>query len=403
VTTDRIFDLPVRRSLLVAEITVLVLALVADAAVVFLSHDGPASPVGSLVRGFVPTVGSATALLTVLRRRLPDQIGRLSAVVVGLSLLSTVLGQAVAVAGYPVPGWPVAAEEVAVGLMVGAGVRSLRWPPAVALAAAGGVAAVSAPVLRYGIGSPLALVAVPAAVLWGLSLAVGLVLRDADARRAAELTEVRVAERLQLARELHDLVTHHVSGIVVRAQAARSMMDGPTPRRPDHDVAYREIEDAGGDALAAMRRLVGMLRTDMSDPTVSGLSFGDVVRAAAGREARVDIADGVDGTAVPAELLSTVHRVVLESLTNVRRHAPRAVEVVVSASRMDDDLVLDICNDGVTASARPAGFGLIGMTERVRALGGSLRAGPDGDGLWRVTATLPLASGRISGDRAGGV
>ena len=256
-----------------------------------------------------------------------------------------------------------------------------------------------APVLRYGVGSSMALLAVPAALLWGGSLAIGLTLRDTDDRRLAALAEARTAERLRLARELHDFVAHHVTGIVVRAQAARVVADRPGAAGPDADV-YREIEEAGSDALTAMRRLVGMLRTDAPVPAPSATRI---------REAVLDAASGYDGISaeIPCELdrltlapevITTVHRVVLEALTNVRRHAPEARETRVTARVQHDPaadvLVLEISNDGVRGvPGDGSGYGLIGMTERVTALGGTLRAGAESGRRWRITVQLPLDDG----------
>jgi signal transduction histidine kinase len=260
---------------------------------------------------------------------------------------------------------------------------------------------VAAPVVRYGIGSPAALFAVPTALLWGAALAVGLILRDADARRLGELAEVRTGERIQLARELHDLVAHYVSGIVVRAQAARALATNPAAPEQDPVEVYTEIEDAGAEALTAMRRLVGMLRTSESGVPFASTGLGDAVREAADDQTTVDIAGGIEDMPVPPELAATVNRVVLEALTNVRRHAPDATEVRVTARVDGGHLVLDVLNDGV-ASRPPdrsrTGYGLIGMTERLSALGGTLRTGPESGQRWRITARLPLEPGRISSD-----
>jgi hypothetical protein len=201
-----------------------------------------------------PGLGPAAAALAVLRRRLVTRDARPD-------------------------------ETLAIALLVGAGCRRLSRNAAIALAVCGGVAMTAAPVLRYGVGSSMALLAVPAALLWGGSLALGLILRDADDRRFAALAEVRTAERLRLARELHDFVAHHVTGIVVRAQAARMLAERPDTAGPDAEV-YREIEVAGSDALTAMRRLVGMLRTDAPDPSPSAAGIRAADRPRTGGRTR---------------------------------------------------------------------------------------------------------------------
>ncbi|MGH3378536.1 MAG: sensor histidine kinase, partial [Actinoallomurus sp.] len=202
----------------------------------------------------------------------------------------------------------------------------------------------------------------------------------------------RTAERLRLARELHDFVAHHVTGIVVRAQAARVVASGPDGR--DAEV-YREIEEAGSDALTAMRRLVGMLRADTPVPPAAGIRAA-VLDAASGHDGiTADLPEELDRLAPAPEVITTVHRVVLEALTNVRRHAPEAADVRVEARVQHDPvadvLVLEVVNDAVRdSSGDGAGYGLVGMAERVTALGGTLRAGAESGRRWRITVRLPL-------------
>jgi signal transduction histidine kinase len=134
------------------------------------------------------------------------------------------------------------------------------------------------------------------------------------------------------------------------------------------------------------------LRDTEGVPPPAGAVLGDAVRAATGSFARVDIAEELDQLPVPAQLATTIHRVVTEALTNVRRHAPAATEVTVSARVEADELVLEVRNDGVPASPLPSpgGFGIIGMTERLAMLGGELTAGREAGSRWRVAARLPL-------------
>ncbi|EOD63733.1 sensor histidine kinase, partial [Amycolatopsis vancoresmycina] len=125
---------------------------------------------------------------------------------------------------------------------------------------------------------------------------------------------------------------------------------------------------------------------------LSGAVLGDAVRAAAGSAARVAVAEELDQLPVPSQVATTVHRVVTEALTNARRHAPAATEVVVSVRVETDELVLEVANDGLPANPRsaPGGFGIIGMAERLEMLGGSLTAGPGPGARWTVAARLPL-------------
>jgi signal transduction histidine kinase len=391
---------PARKGLLVAEIAALVLTTVVES-VMEVRAPATQGALSVLFINLVPAVGPAVAVLAVLRRRFPRHIGRLGAAVVALSLVSTGASVLISVTGAGSRAWPAATEVVAMALMVSAGCRRLSWRAATGLALAGGAAMVASPLVRYGIGSPAALFAVPTAVLWGAALAVGLILRDADTRRLGELAEVRAGERLQLARELHDLVAHYVSGIVVRAQAARSLATNPAAPEQDPVEVYTEIEDAGAEALTAMRRLVGMLRTSEPEVPFASTSLGEAVREAVDDQATVDIPDGIADMLVPPELSATVNRVVLEALTNARRHAPDATEVLVTARVESGLLVLDVVNDGVTPrqpDRSGTGYGLIGMTERLSALGGTLRTGPESGHRWRITARMPLEPGRILSD-----
>lgn len=377
-----------RRSLLVAEVAALVATTALDSALA-LAEEAPSGVAAPLLSTAVPSVGTAVAVLAGLRRRFPRRIGRLGAAVVGFSLLSTALTEGL---GWGTTAHPVATEVLASVLLVGAACRRLPPAQAAVLAAAAGAAVVAAPVVRYGLDSRAALFAVPAALAWGVALAVGLVLRDADTRHRAVLDRVRTNERLQLARELHDLVAHHISGIVVRVQAARALSGNPAVPEQETAAIYADIEEAGAEALMAMRKLVGMLRSSEHALPPPDSRLGDVVRAVAADRAAVDVAEELDAVPVPPELSGTVHRVLLEALTNVRRHSPDATDVRVTARVEDDHLVLDVGNDGVPEQPadRPAGYGITGMTERVTALGGTLEAGPRSGGRWRTTARLPM-------------
>lgn len=388
-----------RRGPLVAEVSVLAVLVAADT--VFTVRAGAAQGwAAGFAEAIAPGVGPAAAVLAVLRRRFPDHVATLGAGVVALSLLGSVVNVLALLAGAHLPVQLAATETVAITLLTGAAAHHLAPRPAVALVALSGLSVAAAPVLRDGVGSPFALLAVPAALLWGGAIAVGLILRDADSRRATALSELRTAERLRLARELHDLVAHHITGVVVRAQAAR--MVAGSGQAGDDDV-FGEIEQAGADALGAMRRLVGMLRTDRDEPQVTGTSIADAVRRAVPDDDSVVVRlrDGVAELAVPPELATTVHRVLLEALTNVHRHAPRATGVRVTLHRADDVLVVEVDNDGVRtppSGEHHRGYGLVGMRERVTALGGTLRAGQEADRRWLVEARIPL-TGQVANGR----
>ncbi|MFG3246339.1 sensor histidine kinase [Streptomyces sp. NPDC048187] len=256
--------------------------------------------------------------------------------------------------------------------------------------------------------------------------AVGGYLRGLDSRRLRSVRAARRQQRLELARDLHDFVAHDVSGIVVLAQAAQVVgADRPEQVLP---ILHR-IEAAGLQALASMDRTVRMLDDSAgAGRSASGAGAGagagagvsqvcglpdvaDVVdrfRDTGRAEVRADIALAPEQIAlVPREVASTAHRLVIEALTNIRRHAGTTPLVAVDVAVRCDlgrpgPAVLDVSVvNGAPSVGEPAGSqfgggrhgggtGLAGLAERVAALGGSLEYGPHGDGGWRVAATLPL-------------
>ena len=380
-----------RRGPLVAEAVVLGALVLLDA--VLAARAGPGEgQFASVAVEFAPGLGPVVALLAVLRRRFAGHIAVLAAAVSGLSLLGTAVTAALAVAGMRLPPQPGAAEALALALMVGASCHRLSPKAATAQAILGGCAATLAPVLRYGTGSPAALYAAGAAVLWGGALAGGLVLRDAEVRHRVEVLELRNAERLRLARELHDLVAHQITGIVVRVQAAHRVAE----RTGGDTTTFAELETAGAAALSAMRRLVGALRTGEEDLFVPPADLAAAVDRAVPDDDRIhlDVSPGLAGLPVAPEVVTTAHRLLTESLTNVRRHAPDAAEVrVLVHHEPPGELRVEVVNDGAARPARRGGYGLLGMAERVAAVGGTVQAGPADGRRWRVVARLPLEPG----------
>lgn len=211
---------------------------------------------------------------------------------------------------------------------------------------------------------------------------VGLSLRrlDDDRRRAVE--EATRAQRLGLARDLHDFVAHDVNGMLVQAQAAQAVA-GALPE-PVAD-ALRRIEDAGQRALASLDRAVHTL----GEPG-SGVEALERLAAAFSPGVRVELAVE-DGLALRQEVSSLAYRVVTEALTNVRRHAPRATTVEVGIRTEGKVLCVRVADDGggSSRSARSGGYGLTGLTDLLAARGGTLTAGPHGRG-WQVEAEVPL-------------
>jgi signal transduction histidine kinase len=217
--------------------------------------------------------------------------------------------------------------------------------------------------------------------------------RQAETDREAEAARRVTEERLRIARDLHDVVGHQLALIRVQAEVAAHLLDtSPAGTRE----ALAHVRDASRGALRELGETVALLRRPDESATpvepVAGLSGVDDLLAAF-RRAGLVITDHVDESTGPVPVAAelTAYRILQESLTNVRKHAgPTAVDVRLTY-RPDR---LRIVVDNTATSAIPAsdghGHGLVGMRERVTALGGDLQAGPRPDGGYRVTAELPL-------------
>ena len=251
----------------------------------------------------------------------------------------------------------------------------------------------------------LALVA-SAVLINGVSAAVGswVALRrahDRDARaRAAEgvehqatLTRAAVAaERTRMARELHDVAAHHLTGLVVQAGAAERLVDGDPERAKE---SLRSVRAQGRETLVALRSIVGILREtgDDADGSVPVPGLGDVgslVDSARASGAVVEVrADGSLPTLPPLADV-TAYRTAQEALVNARRHAPGA-PVAVDLLAEPRRLVVVVENAMPATTGRTApGYGLVGMRERAALVGGRLEAGPTAAGSWRVRLELPV-------------
>jgi signal transduction histidine kinase len=210
--------------------------------------------------------------------------------------------------------------------------------------------------------------------------------RDAAAREAA------VEERLRIARDLHDLVGHGLSSLAVQSSTARLLLQKGDPTAATERLVA--VEESSRAAMREMRQLLDVLRDDAARAPAPGLDdLARLVESARG--------DGLDATldadagqAVPADVGLAAYRIVQECLTNVRKHAAGA-QVAVSLRRADDVLEVEVADhggQGSTASGEK-GHGLLGIRERVAALGGTVTAGPCDRG-WRVVARLPLQGGQ---------
>ncbi len=212
----------------------------------------------------------------------------------------------------------------------------------------------------------------------------GMYLRLHDQRRADAGELAKQAQRLAYARDLHDFVAHHVTGIVVQAQGARAI----AAKRPDLVLPVLvRIEKAGVETLDSMRRMVGLLRDDdhLALAPVAGVPE---VRALVADFGAALVEDG-DLTDLAVEVTSTVHRVVMEALTNIRKHATDVHAVEVLLCQANGWVVVKVTDDGTPGRGSSGGFGLRGLDERVTALGGRIHTGPVATGGWAVEATLP--------------
>jgi signal transduction histidine kinase len=203
------------------------------------------------------------------------------------------------------------------------------------------------------------------------------------------LAEIAVAdERRRIARELHDIVAHSMSVMVVQAGGARRILDRDPARAAD---AAAQIERTGREALTEMRRLLGVLGVDAERTPQPGMDQVDelVGRArAAGLPVELEV-EG-DRRRLPAGVDLTGYRIVQEALTNTMKHAASA-PTSVRVRYGNDALELQIADRGTVAPRLDdPGHGLIGMRERVRVVGGELHAGPRAGGGFDVRARLPL-------------
>ncbi|MEU6880088.1 sensor histidine kinase [Streptomyces sp. NPDC046712] len=350
-------------------------------------------------------VAALYSLVVALRRRMPEKMlllaVALSVAQLAFDLLPFFADLAILVIIYTVassdgPRW--ASRVALIGGLSAATLSQLRWP-------------------MEGPGSNLAkifftvIMTVPFALAWVL----GDSLRTRRAyfaqleERASRLEQEReaqakvavAAERARIARELHDVVAHNVSVMVVQADGAAYVLDA-SPEQAKQ--ALETISSTGRQALAEMRRLLGILRTGehkeageyVPQPDVQQIE--DLVEQVRGAGLTVDFR--IEGTPrpLPSGVELTAYRIVQEALTNTRKHGGPDAGASVRLVYFDDGLGLLVEDDGRGAThemyedggADGRGHGLIGMRERVGMVGGTLDAGPRPGGGFRISALLPL-------------
>ena len=214
---------------------------------------------------------------------------------------------------------------------------------------------------------------------------------EVERDQQAEIGAAR--ERARIARDLHDVVAHSLAVMVAQADGGRYAAPGD-PAAASRALA--QIAETGRDALAQMRRLLGVLRASEGDADLPGL-----VRRLAG--AGLPVRLEVEGPArdLPDEVRVCIHRVAQEALTNVLKHAvsPRRVEVVLRY--LDAEVEVSVRDDGLGIAAGDGqGHGLAGMRERVALHSGTVHAGPRAGGGYEVRARLPASAREVAGLRA---
>lgn len=227
------------------------------------------------------------------------------------------------------------------------------------------------------------------------SIGIGLLVRSQRANAAVLRRAVITEERTSMARELHDLVAHEVTGIVVLAQATGAVADEPTTRD-----ALRRIEQSGQQALEQIRAMVQALREETGDaalrPTARGTaSIRRLAEDFAG-DSTAQMTTEVEDVELAPAVDAALQRVAAEALTNLRRHSTAARRVEVTLGRVGDEIRLRVWNDaaGSGGVGGGSGYGLVGVRERLALVGGTLEAGPDGADAWVVEARVPAEVSR---------
>ncbi|GGS56060.1 two-component sensor histidine kinase [Planobispora rosea] len=329
---------------------------------------------------FGAVVAASICLLALARRRAP-----LGTAVAGLAVTALAIPAA---RFLHLPAEPSPAASLGLAVLTASAVRTLPARTACAVAASG-PAVVAGGLLT----APGSAVPVLGGLAWLAGLSLGFGSRLLAARRRAAAERVRHAERLELARELHDVVAHHITSIVLQAQAAQLV----TARHPERTAgSLADIETAGARALAATRRVVGLLRD--AAPAAEGCErLGELIEGFESHGRRAHLRLDAEPSGWPPHVSGTVYRVVREALTNVSRHAPQARAVTVGITQDERAVTVEVEDDAPRTPVRHhrrAGYGLTGMRERLDTLGGTLTAGPRPGYGWSVRAVIPTGEHR---------
>ncbi len=265
-----------------------------------------------------------------------------------------------------------------------------RWGPPIIVA---GVAGYFATTISTGPFTPIGVLFIWLAT-WVLGYSTARRREEQERAQQAMARQVVAEERTRLARELHDVVAHHVSVIGVLAAAARRTMDQDPGKA---NAALTSIEDSSRQAVGEMHRLLGFLRQESDANQLApppNLRQLDALTAQL-REANLSIDVRVEGDerVLPTSIDMSAYRVVQEALTNTIKHAEGATAAHVRVQYRPKEVEVEVVDDGLRQAAVPnkrVGHGLIGMRERVALHGGRLTAGPLPGGGYEVHAIFPL-------------
>ena len=219
----------------------------------------------------------------------------------------------------------------------------------------------------------------------------------AQQARRLEGERALLQERQRIARELHDIVAHHMSVIAIQAEAGPRKVANPPPELAE---SFADIRASALSGLDELRRLLGVMRSSSADTAPQpGLAELDGLLDSA-RSGGVQVTSSVSGTArsLPQGIDLSAYRILQEALSNAMRHAPGSV-VRVELAYAPSSLVIKVLNDTRGPPGDGTGHGIIGMRERAVMLGGHLDAGPTDDGGFLVTAVLPDTGDRPGGER----
>lgn len=229
--------------------------------------------------------------------------------------------------------------------------------------------------------------AIFSSLFWLILVAFALAMRYRAKLKQTEQLQIRLNERHDLARELHDTVAHHVSAIAVQAQAAQFV----AKINPEASLeAMKSVEELANKTINEMRHMVGILRSDSGDTrSVAAANLSSF--AEPNGSPSIVIENDLDLEDLSSPVSAAIYRVTQESITNARRHSRGVRTITVSANKHDRHIELVVNNDGSpTTRNSGSGYGQIGMQERIAALEGTFESGPGPAAGWRVKVTIPL-------------